>query len=202
MKKNLVMRIAAVVLMCTLVTACFASSTFARYTSQATGTSDTAVVAKWSIVYDEDTQLAVSGNDATIEVNLFETINHHAATDVATKLAPGTNGQFAFEDIVNKSDVEAVVTITADVTNESNVPLQWSIDGGSTWSDALPETIVDAEKLDAIDGTLTGKTIMWKWDFNEDGSADEPDTALGIAARDADLEVSVDLTITATQLDA
>lgn len=201
MRKNTIMRIAAVVLMCTLVTACFASSTFARYTSEATGTSDTAVVAKWSIVYDEDTQLAVSGDNATIEVDLFKTINHHAESDDETKLAPGTYGEFAFEDIVNESDVEAVVTITADVTNEANVPLQWSINGGTTWLEALPETIVDAQTLNAKDGTLTGQKIMWKWDFNEDGSADDSDTALGIAARTADLGVSVDLTITATQVD-
>ena len=199
MKKNTIFRIAAVVLMCALVTACFASSTFARYTSGATGDAS-ATVAKWSIKVAGD-EIAVTGNDATFTVDLFDTIDHHANSDVSDKLAPGTNGSFSFADIVNESEVEATVSITAEVTNTASVPLKWSVDGGATWLDELPATIVDEEVVVANGGTITGESIMWKWDFNADGSADVSDTALGIAAQTEAPEVSVDLTITATQVD-
>lgn len=68
MKKNTIMRIAAVVLMCTLVTACFASSTFAKYTSQATG-SDIVTVAKWDVKVDGE---AFADN---MTFNIFDTTN-------------------------------------------------------------------------------------------------------------------------------
>ena len=48
MKKNRLMRIAALLLVLTLATSCFVGGTFAKYTSTATG-SDTATVAKWDI---------------------------------------------------------------------------------------------------------------------------------------------------------
>lgn len=190
MKKNLVMRIAAVVLMCTLVTACFASSTFAKYTSSVDAEA-TATVAKWSIMY-KDTQLAVTGTAPTVTVDLFDTIKHHSAGDDASKLAPGTYGSFTFEDILNDSEVDANIAITGVVTNTSNVPIEWSLDG-TTYSTIFPTSIVEQDV--AAGDTLEGATIYWQWDFDGD------DTALGIAAQTVAPEVSVELTITATQLD-
>lgn len=196
MRKNKALRLGAVILMVALITACFASSTFARYTSEASGEA-TAVVAKWSIKYD-DTQLAVTGDAPTVEIDLFETINGHSSGDDVDKLAPGTYGSFTFEDILNDSEVDATIKITGVLTNESNVPLQWSTDG-ETYSTTFPTTLVE-EDVDAGD-TLDGTAIYWKWDFNGDGSADESDTALGIAAQTAAPEVKVELTINATQID-
>ena len=79
MKKNIVMRIAAVVLMCTLVTACFASSTFAKYTSEATNT-DAATVALWKVSVNDD-DISAAAQD--IEFDLFAETGVFYIADVA-----------------------------------------------------------------------------------------------------------------------
>ncbi|MBQ1452212.1 MAG: hypothetical protein IIZ22_06065, partial [Clostridia bacterium] len=61
MKKNVIFRIAAIVLMCTLVTACFASSTFARYTTAYNGTG-TITVAKWDVEFKNGNTTVNSDN--------------------------------------------------------------------------------------------------------------------------------------------
>lgn len=195
MKKNLVMRIAAVVLMCTLVTACFASSTFAKYTSGAEGTA-TATVAKWDVTVN-DQKLGV--DNATVTFDLMEvftnSVNTPAETVNGKKLAPGTDGSFSFK-ITNASDVaaEAVINLAYNDDNEVELPTSFVFATDENFEDAItmPATLDKiALPLDA-DKTVT---IYWKWIF-EDG-VDEDDTALGLAAG----SLKVDATITVEQVD-
>lgn len=53
-KKNYTMRIAAGVMTAALLSTCAISSTFAKYTSESTGT-DSARVAKWDILFGGET---------------------------------------------------------------------------------------------------------------------------------------------------
>ena len=178
MKKNLVMRIAAVVLMCTLVTACFASSTFAKYASQATAT-DTATVAKWSFEVEGTEIVTTSQSDKeTVTVDLINTIldtaNGEAETDVAAnKIAPGTKGAFDF-DLQNKSEVTAKYTIAITPTL-NGVPIKFYSDAACTTE------ITDLSKaltgtLAAVSAKITTTPIYWQWAYGDSVN----DNALGI----------------------
>ena len=198
MKKNIVMRIAAVVLMCTLVTACFASSTFAKYVSEATVDGSVLTVAKWSITVQGE-EIAVIGDAPVITVNLFdlENINSHAAGDVEDLIAPGTDGKLAFDDIVNGSEVDANIVIKIkEIKNANEIPVVLT-KGGETLDEG--DTVYDGTVLagKTLDAATIGD-VAWAWAFSED---DEKDTALGIAARDGKITYEVVFEIIATQLD-
>ena len=203
MKKNLVMRIAAVVLMCTLVTACFASSTFAKYTSAAKG-SDTVTVAKWSIEVNDADIVNATGSPASVDFALFDTIKDsdgNAETDVTSgKIAPGTQGAFAVAKIENTSDVTANVKVTMKLTSDStNIPpLQYNVGSGdnwTTWTKGTEITIIDktGDNALAIGGTIAATDVQWRWAFNDTGV----DNAYGINPAD----LNVELVITADQKD-
>lgn len=200
MKKSKTMRIASLLLVLVLVTTCFVGTTFTKYTSSANGTA-TATVAKWSIEVNDE-QIAVTNGPKTVSFDLFSTIKDSNGTDdetdvVSGKIAPGTSGAFNLK-VENLSEVTANYAITFEVTNGSNVPLQYSADG-TTWKSDISEIYSDLSgNLDKINGeTVDSETeiVYWKWEFNGD------DTALGIAAQNSAPTVTVAATITATQVD-
>ena len=85
MKKNLMMRIAAVLMVCVLATTCGISGTFAKYVTSAE-TSDTARVAKWGVM------LTVSGDGIFSEE--YEAGNKTVISSNHDKLvAPGTKNE-------------------------------------------------------------------------------------------------------------
>ena len=85
MKKNLMMRIAAVLMVCVLATTCGISGTFAKYVTSAE-TSDTARVAKWGVM------LSVSGDGIFSEE--YEEGNKTVISSNTEKLvAPGTKNE-------------------------------------------------------------------------------------------------------------
>lgn len=193
-KRSPFMRIAGFMLAVSLLMTCVISSTMAKYTSAATG-SDTATVAKWSVKVN-GREIAVSPA-ATVDFGLFDTVKDSNGTDeetdVATgKIAPGTSGEFTLT-IENSSEVNAQYAIDFTVTNDANIPLEFSADG-TEWKTSL-EGVTDTIAMSA---TAT-KTIYWRWAFEQTDVAtgDAADTALGIAAP----TVTVSATITATQVD-
>lgn len=204
MKKNVIFRIAAVVLMCALVTACFASSTFAKYTSEATGTQDKATVAKWSIQVGENaTEIAVTGTAPTVKFDVFKTITDTAFAeekDVAsTKIAPGTTGSFTIDKIKNNSEVTANIVVKVDDVATNNIPLVFATDNNFENVITLAK---DTELLNQnvkIGESVESQTIYWKWDF--EANRDAADTELGIAAQTTAPTYDVTLKIVATQVD-
>ena len=193
-KRSPFMRIAGFMLAVSLLMTCVISSTMAKYTSAATG-SDTATVAKWSAKVN-GSEIAVSPA-ATVDFGLFDTVKDSNGadeeTDVATgKIAPGTSGEFTLT-IENSSEVNAQYAIDFTVTNDANIPLEFSADG-TEWKTSL-EGVTDTIAMSA---TAT-KTIYWRWAFEQTDvtTGDAADTALGIAAP----TVTVSATITATQVD-
>lgn len=206
MKKNLVMRIAAVVLMCTLVTACFASSTFAKYTSQAEASS-TVTVAKWDITVENNK--ITTTEKKTVTVNLFDTINEadtvtaesnvkKAASGANAIVAPGTGGTFDF-DIINNSDVDAKYVVTVKV-GTTTIPLEFSKNGTDWVTD--PSTLEFKGELAKNTSTaVPTDAIMWRWAFDDaanSGTNDVRDTALGI---DGNATATVTATIDVVQVD-
>ena len=199
MKKNVIFRIAAVVLMCTLVTACFASSTFAKYTSNATVDGSILKVAKWSITA-QGQEIAVTGDAPVITVNLFDldNIGSHAAGDTKSLIAPGTNGKLAFDQIVNGSEVDANIVIKIkEIKNNNDIPVVLK-KGETTLTEGSEIYNGTVQAGDTLAAATIGD-VTWAWAFTGD---DAKDTALGIAARDGEITYEVTFEIIATQLDA
>lgn len=195
MKKNNMMRIASVLLVAVLLSTCVISGTFAKYTSESTGT-DTARVAKWDFKVNDTT-----ANSNTFTFDLFKTINDTkdgaAEADIkytdGTIIAPGTKGSF---DIVLKNDSEVTAEYTIDytVTNTANIPVQFSLDG-TTWKNSIDDLDVTEAQTVAIGATEDTITVYWQWAFAGD---DAVDTALGL---DGTATLTVAAKVTVTQVD-
>lgn len=200
MKKNVMMRIASVLLICVLVTTCGISGTFAKYTSKATGT-DNARVAKWG------------WGASTLTLDLFaDTYNNGAVNGDGDKvIAPGTSrtatltwsAQSTFKPEVDYKltfAVDAATTIPAEIEAE----LDWILvlDGTKTnhsTFDSL-KTALEGHSYNGVantDAPTVSIQIGWEWAF--EGSDDEADTALGNG--DPLKELTISVTMTATQVE-
>ena len=190
MKKNKTMRLASGLLVAVLLTTCAIASTFAKYTSEVTG-SDAARVAKFTVDSTADefaifdvSKIYDTKNDADYTVKADDADITNGTTDGIT--APGTWGEFTFSV---SDDSEVTVNYAIDYTvDEAGVPLVWSVDGGQNWTDDLAD--VDAT---ALSGSAD-ITVMWKWVF--ENNADAADTALGTAQTLAAPSVAVEVTFT------
>ena len=192
-KRSPFIRIAGIMLGVCLLTTCFIGSTMAKYTSSAVATGS-ATVAKWEI--------DINGTDITasdtVTFDLFTTTYEEDGTTVdedvvAGKIAPGTGGSFELK-VENKSEVTVVYSMTVAVANDSNIPIQYSTDNGTTWTDTI--TFDAATDKNLAIGANDTQTVLWKWVF---AGNDATDTALGIA--ETAPSVVVTATITATQVD-
>lgn len=202
-KDNKLVKFTMFVLLITIVAIILVSGTYAKYTSEASGTA-TATVAKWSIIVNDDEEIATT-TPQTVTFDLFKTINDSdgssAETDVASGLiAPGTVGSFELS-IKNESEVNAKYAIAFEVTG-SDVPLEFSVNGGE-WADTITapaETTLDMGESDTVN-------VKWRWAFEEkvgdvvNTAVDTADTALGINAQTVAPEVIVKTTLTVTQVD-
>lgn len=203
-KDNKLVKFTMFVLLITIVAIVLVSGTYAKYTSEVSGAS-TATVAKWSITVNGD-ELATE--NSTVTFDLFETINDTGntadETDVADGLiAPGTAGSFNLK-VKNESEVTAKYAISF-VVSESDIPLEFSTDNGTTWTDSIT---APAEKTLAVKAAEDTITVQWRWAFNGSDSTnykttqnDVTDTTLGIAAQTTAPTVKVTTTLTATQVD-
>ena len=202
MKKTKTMRIAVLMLALTLLTCCFVGSTFAKYTSEATG-SATVSVAKWEIEYNNG-KLNATANDGVNNNNvefplistIVDTVDGNADADVKTgMIAPGTKGAFTYT-VENLSEVNATYAIQYTVTETVDLPVQFRVKVGDgefgDWADTLAN--VDATAIPMESGSVT-YTVEWMWDFDGD------DTAIGVGAQTTEGEITVGIKITVTQVD-
>lgn len=198
-RSSMMVRLVAVLAVTMMFTMCFVGGTFAKYTSSATGT-DNANVAKWDIKVG-GTNIAT--ND-TFTFELFKTIKDSNGTadetDMSpvdgTIIAPGTRGSF---DIVIKNDsqVNATYAIDYTVTNNDNIPVEFSTNG-TDWKTNIND--LDVSGLAINIGVTETVTVQWRWRFEADNVTvgDNLDTSLGSAAT-ATLTVAAN--VTATQVD-
>ncbi len=224
MKKNVMMRVASALLVAVLLTTCAISGTFAKYTTEATGT-DSARVAYWGIQNDADITFELFANayDGTVKGN---------GTDKV--VAPGTSktADFTFvfksNGTISAPEVKYQITVTPTISGnytqlDANPNFKWTLKAAG--ADAATEYSTVAELEAAIkllsgdaSGTKTYEAgnpptafngtcqIGWVWDFENTTGTDEEkatqnatDTAMGNAET---LEnVSIGITVTATQLD-
>ena len=195
MKRNIMMRIASILLVAVLMTTGAVSGTFAKYTSQATA-SDSVTVAKWAFKVGT-TDIATTKN---FSFNLFTTINDTGntadETDVVNaKIAPGTAGSFQFS-LQNISEVTAKYTITLAQTQTSSavVPIEYSTDK-TNWYSASNFSTTPTNL--AINATAT-PTIYWRWAIDSENTTD---TTIGLGTGSAGFKMTVTATVTAEQVD-
>lgn len=178
------------------------AGTYAKYTSEIEGSSETSIAAwAWEI-----NDLTLTKTTNTYELNLFETISDSDATldetDVTDGLiAPGTSGKFDIT-IKNNSEVNATYAYAFTIENPLNAKIQWSLDN-QTWTKNIADLDVTATNL-AIGSEAVKKTIYWKWEFEENDEQNNSDTAVGFDAANSaeeDRKVVVNATLTLNQVD-
>ena len=187
------MKVFSVLLALTLILSCSMFATMAKYSSNATIT-DSASVAAWSFTVNNKEIATASAQ--SLAIDLFSTVKDtkdgSAETDVKSgMIAPGTTGSFSL-DIKNTAEVNATYALTLSADNEAGVPLEFSTDGGKTWSDDLSDIAANGN---IAMGASKSVVVEWRWAFGGD------DTAMGILARTDDVAVIVTATLTATQAD-
>ena len=214
MKKNRMMRLASILLVCVLLTTSVISGTFAKYTSTASG-SDTARVAKWSFNVGDiniaKTETTVIAFDV-FKTIMDETLDADDAEVYGDKvIAPGTRGEFTIK-LANTSEVDAKYAIDFQVTNVADptvIPLWYSLNE-TEWTQNITTLNIPASADTQLDYNGGAKdsdevTVYWKWKYEgETGESqtDTTDTVLGIyAAAGSAATVTVTATVTATQVD-
>ncbi len=195
MKKNIMMRLSALLLVAVLLTTCVISGTFAKYTTADSAT-DTARVAKWGV------SVTVTGNDAfgelyDDEINVAGTkvVSVKATDDDVEQnvVAPGTRGTLGSVVISGTPEVMVDVAVSLDIELEG-----WEIDGvyycplqitkGTTTLSGLD--YLDADAFEAAIEALVNKTgdnvaantdlgttydvvLNWEWLFETGADAAE-----------------------------
>lgn len=220
MKKNYMMRIAAVLLVLVLLSTCVISGTFAKYVT-ADSADDSARVAKWGI--------SVEVGSEAFEIKYAKDDNDTAFTNtvVASEdvVAPGTKGTLATVAIEGTPEVAYEVKVETDLELE-----KWAVNGayycplvikvgdieikGLEYNDQDSfETAVENAIKESLTGNTTGVveyesgtssdkelTVTWSWAF--EGVNDANDTILGdAAANDNAATIDFELTVTVTQID-
>ena len=218
MKKNRMMRLASILLVCVLLTTSVISGTFAKYVTKVES-EDKARVAKWGF------------NTASISIeNLFDLVDPKnvvgADDDGTLVIAPGTSGKAAFKfENALPAGPEVAYTFTVDTTGSScaddiqkNVNIKWALakttEVESAKYDTWEKLIADINALDGDkdygvgeipDMVDTEYTILWKWNYenSDDGNDNDKynDSDLGNTAVTTPLIATLKITITATQKD-
>lgn len=222
MKKNRMMRIAAVMMVLALITTCVISGSFAKYVTTGTAAEDSARVAKWGVTVSAastlevfDTSYNKDDTNTTLDVTVLAT---------AKVVAPGTKNQgAAIINVTGTPEVAARVAYTGSITltgwevdGEFYCPLIISVgaeavNGADYTSLAAFQNAVNAKLTTTTDyapgtnlATAASKTVSWEWPFdpNDSGVNDVKDTALGNAAANGTAPtVTISLNATVTQID-
>lgn len=141
MKKNTMMRLAAVMLMCVLLTTSVVGGTFAKYTTSETGT-DEARVAKWGVTIQANgTTFAKTYNDDP------DTAGTQVVSEVKV-VAPGTNGTMAKMKLSGTPEVKVRVTYDATLKLEG-----WNLSGGEEYCPIIITVGATTYGLNSIYGT-------------------------------------------------
>ena len=193
MKKNRMMRLASILLVCVLLTTSVISGTFAKYTTTQS-VQDTARVAKWDIDF--------AGKDNTTKdfaFDLFNTVNGNgtgdesgddndvANVDGQTIIAPGTSGSFEIS-LVNNSEVNAKYTIAYTVYNGKSIPVEFKV-GDGAWNTDL--TAFNANDIVIGMNETASITVYWKWEYEGNDAVDTP---LGVNG--AEITVKAEVAVT------
>lgn len=227
MKKNRMMRLASILLVCVLLTTSVISGTFAKYTTSDSGT-DTARVAKWGF----------EANDNSIVLDeLFVKVYDSTVNGYADVVAPGTSKSIPFSFVYDTTsngivapEVDYKFTVLAEASSttsyaalDANPNFYWTLKGPTASEATKYQTVAElVAAINALDGTagVDGKvwdaqnlptdfytnggnstwTIGWEWLFEtvNAGVVDVDQDKRDTAMGNADALDSVAITITIT----
>ena len=213
MKKNRMMRLASILLICVLLTTSVISGTFAKYSTHASS-NDLARVANWGFERTNSMDLT------DLFLGAYANVRSQNSDNV---IAPGTSGetsfQFAYDETNGTKGPEVAYEFRVEVMNfcaesiKNNKNIQWKLDDGEwgTWDEMIagikalsgdPSGIkrYSANTLPEAFGTGDPThTIYWQWIFFTDYPEDTVDTTMGNA--DELDECRILISITAEQVD-
>ena len=151
MKKNVMMRVAAMLLVCVLASTCGISGTFAKYVSQGNA-GDSARVAKWGVVVTGNSDIfadAYNKDDDSFTLDTRTVITSGTHATINDLVAPGTT-----KTDVTVIDISGMPEVATRVTFVGTVNLTgWTLED-STFYCPLVFTIVDkaGTEVAKIDG--------------------------------------------------
>lgn len=226
MKKNVMMRVASVLLVAVMLTTCAISGTFAKYVSSETG-SDTARVAKWGVT------VTAPGKTFSKAYKDLKEDNAALQTVVSTTdnvVAPGTEGTLSMFEVAGSPEVDVRVSYNATIDLGDNWTLGGSFycpivvtvvyNGNTEVFTAEGKTVTQFEEaienfintncavvydagapLDTVNDDLT---VSWKWFFENTTpgnplssyQTDDKDSDLGDLTADLDLTNDPEITFT------
>ena len=217
MKKNAMLKIAAILLVAVLLTTCAISTTFAKYvTPTVEAGSVTARVAKWGVSVVTE---AATYNLDELFLSTYGTTDTAKIAASVPVVAPGSSNKLTVSNLVTGTpEVSGKITVTADVeftgwtigTGESAVtymPLKFRITNNGvagSWLTIGTKTIDEFEadieaaigacetqfKANEAIAAASGLAIEWEWDFN---GTDASDTALGNASTAPEISITLDV---------
>ena len=207
-KNNNSLKTFALLLLIVMLALILIASTYAKYTTKLTGSSDT-TIAKWAWTINNND---VSKDDTEFTFDLFKTIKDTdggTEADVTTqKIAPGTKGSFSIE-VTNASDVNAEYSLTLTETKAtavSSANIEYSIvgtDEATDWTADISTFNLNKTSL-AMDASKE-VVLYWRWAFYDDANQDKADTLVGFAAAgatdDADKSITIKADLNFTQVD-
>lgn len=149
MKKNLMMRIASIMLIAVLITTCGISGTYAKYVTKAEG-NDTARVAKFGVVVQAVSSIfktSYAGNDAVTVLS----------SNTDNVIAPGTTGTAVAFTISGNPEVDVKVEVTLGNFTRVTLPAGSYLD------------YTTANTTDTYDPTTAYNPVVWT--LKKDGVA-------------------------------
>ena len=221
MKKNMMMRIASVLLIAVLMSTSAISGTYAKYVTSGQGT-DSARVAKWGVT------VTANGETFAKEYDTDDTVYTEAKSVISTDkvVAPGTEGDMTSMALTGTPEVAVRISYVGVFDISDNwvdgngtyyCPLVITVNGtaydGRAYTSAADfelsvNNAIGAYSKDYPAGTnLAGLgadalNISWEWPFSTSADNDVKDTFLGDqAAAGNAATVQLTVTTTATQID-
>lgn len=197
MKKNVMMRIAACLLVCVLASTCGISGTFAKYVTSGSG-SDVARIAKFGVSVTAEATMFLDKYETDADAAIY-TGDYSVNTSNSDKLvAPGTDGNMVSLVITGQPEVATLVTYTPVVELGNNwidkddinvfyCPLKITVktnaatttlcgldyDSADAFEDAIEALIVAAKMTYDPNQNLNNVNddlqISWEWPFQGEG---------------------------------
>ena len=131
MKKNAMLKIAAILMVAVLLTTCAISSTFAKYASTATST-DSARVAKWGVTASlniTDLFAGTYASDTSGYTGATVTTSTSGEAQINDLVAPGTKNSFDLTSMIDgQPEVAVEVAVKATVTLSG-----WAVEGDAQY---------------------------------------------------------------------
>ena len=215
MKKNYMMKLAAVLLVLVLLSTCVISGTFAKYVTKGSA-DDEARVAKWGVT--------IVATDDDEEKAVLDTLDNENEAEISVAkekklLAPGTKGGLVNVKVTGEPEVAVKVTVDftielASWVNEeagtycpleftaviAGVTKTYKVGEGGYANEAGLIAALEAD-VEAASGNYAADTnlattfdlvLSWSWAFNGD---DVNDTKLGNLAVAPTLKVTYNITV-------